>query len=186
MSGGKVLPVGGTGLPVALCPDRSTAVPSRVIARSGTLGPVLAALVAKEHRMILFFFGLAAGLHDLAALEAAAAVVAGAPVTIDRRLRLAACPAPAITRGAAGLTIACLDPAWRINVPAQPLAPIVKRGDTVSVAVGGPGFHVAVEGIAESDASVGGRLRIRSAAGGHLIAIVLADGSLAIPGYTLP
>lgn len=140
--------------------------------------------------MILFLLGLTAGLtaglHDLATLEIAAAAVAGGPVTIDRRLRLAACPAPLIVRATTGMTIACDAPAWRITVPVQPLAPIIKRGDTVSVAAAGAGFHVAIDGIAESDASLGGRVRIRSSTGGHLTAIVLADGSLAIPGYTLP
>ena len=132
----------------------------------------------------------AAALHDLAALEAQVASIAGAPVAIDRRLRLAQCSAPpVIARAAAGLSVECASPPWRIYVAAQRLAslvPMVRRGDPVSVAASGRGFSVSVDGVAENDASVGSRVRVRDGGGAHLTAVVLPDGSLAAPGYTLP
>lgn len=136
--------------------------------------------------MILFLVGFAAALHDLADLEASASAVAGASVTIDRRLRLAACPDPQIARLAASIAIVCTAPAWRIVVPVQSLAPLIRRGDAVSIAASGPGFRVAIDGIAEADAAAGSRVRVRSTAGTHLTALVMSDGSLAMPGYTLP
>lgn len=132
---------------------------------------------------------LAAAFHDLAALEADAAAVAGAPVAIDRRLRLGQCAdPPLIARSGGGLTIACTAPAWRIYVATQRLAPatpLVRRGDPVSIAAGGAGFEVAIDGIAETDAAAGARIRVATGRG-HLTAVVRPDGSLVAPGYNSP
>ena len=136
--------------------------------------------------MILLLLGLTAALHDLADLEASASAVAGSSVMIDHRLRLAACADPQITRLTAGVAIACTAQAWRIVVPVQPLAPIIRRGDAVSIAASGPGFRVAIDGVAEADAAVGSHIRVRAAAGAHLTALVMPDGSLVMPGYTSP
>jgi len=136
--------------------------------------------------MLLHLVAIVA-FHDLAALEAEASAVAGAPVTIDRRLRLAQCEAdPAIARSSTGLSIECTTPTWRIFVASQRLAPVIRRGDAVSIAVKGPGFDVTVDGTAETDATPGSRLRVRDRSGGHLTAIVQSDGSLTAPGYNLP
>lgn len=135
--------------------------------------------------MLLYAIAIVA-FQDLAALEATAGAVAGTPVTIDRRLRLAQCAEPpAIARTGGGLSVGCAAPPWRIFVASQRLAPIIHRGDPVTVAAKGPGFDVTLDGTAETDATPGTRLRVRSASGGHLTAFVEPDGSLTA-GYTLP
>ncbi len=135
--------------------------------------------------MLLYAVAIIA-FQDLAALEVEAAAVAGTPVTIDRRLHLAQCEAPpAITRTSGGIGIDCTAPSWRITVPVQRLAPIVRRGDAVSVVARGPGFDVTLDGTADADAAPGSRVRV-TAAGGHLTAVVQSDGSLVATGYNLP
>ncbi len=136
--------------------------------------------------MLLYAVAIVA-LQDLGRLEAEASVVAGAPVTIDRRLHLAQCSSPPILApGSGGLSVACAAPAWRIVVPLQTLAPTIHRGDPVSVIASGAHFDVTIDGIAEADASPGSRLRVRDRSGGHLSAVVRPDGSLSAPGYNLP
>lgn len=125
-------------------------------------------------------------LQDLAALEAEASAVAGAPVTIDRRLHLAQCDTvPAMTPGRAGIGIACVAPVWRIVVPLQTLAPIIHRGDPVSVTASGAHFDVTIDGIAEADAAPGTSIRVKDRNGGHLSAVVRPDGTVSAPGYNL-
>jgi hypothetical protein len=136
--------------------------------------------------MLLYAVAIVA-FHDLAALEAAASAVAGAPVSIDRRLRLAQCAAPpGFTQTGLGLSVECASPPWRIFVASQRLEPIIHRGDAVSVGARGPGFDVSIDGTAEADAAPGARLRVRDRSGGHLTALVRPDGSLTAPGYNLP
>ena len=73
----------------------------------------------------MFLYAVAMiAFHDLTGLEAEASTVAGSPVTIDRRLRLAQCAAdPVIARTASGLSIACTASVWRILVSFQRLVP---------------------------------------------------------------
>lgn len=135
----------------------------------------------------MFLYAVAMiAFHDLTGLEAEASTVAGSPVTIDRRLRLAQCAAdPVIARTASGLSIACTASVWRILASFQRLVPKICRGDPVQIAASGPGFSVTIDGIAEADAAPGTRLRVRDASGSHS-AVVRPDGSLAAPGYNLP
>jgi hypothetical protein len=135
--------------------------------------------------MLLYAVAIVA-LHDLAALEAEASAVAGAPVTIDRRLHLAQCSSPpafAPTRG--GIGIACAVPPWRIVVPLQTLGQIIHRGDPVSVTASGAHFDVTIDGIAEADATPGTSFRVKDRNGGHFSAVVRPDGSISAPGYNL-
>lgn len=126
-------------------------------------------------------------MHDLITLVAQIAAFAGSPPQLDPRLQLAACPAPVVGWAAthAAVIVECHDPVWRIFVPVRvsSAAPLIRRGDAISVATGGSGFRVAIEGIADNDASIGMRLRVKTAAGAHLTGIVGADGSVALPGY---
>lgn len=136
--------------------------------------------------MLLYAVAIIA-LQDLATLEAEASAVAGAPVTIDRRLQLAQCTTtPVITPGRAGLGIACAAPVWRIVVSLQMVAPIIHRGDPVSVTASGAHFDVTIDGIAEADAAPGTSIRVKDRNGGHFSATVRPDGSLSAPGYNLP
>ncbi|MBB4632833.1 flagellar basal body P-ring formation chaperone FlgA [Sphingosinicella soli] len=75
----------------------------------------------------------------------------------------------------------------RTNVVIAPNA--VKRGDPVQIRSGGTGIEVAVEGVAEQDAPVGGRVRVRVrnvASGSRIQTIVVSPGIVALPGYKNP
>jgi flagellar basal body P-ring formation protein FlgA len=90
---------------------------------------------------------------------------------VDRRLKLAACPqALTVDPPASGLVAVRCDPlGWRIHarIDGPPATvsfstPIViKRGDPVTVDFVAPGFSVSAQGIAESDARAGDRVRVR-------------------------
>ncbi|UAJ08686.1 flagella basal body P-ring formation protein FlgA [Glacieibacterium megasporae] len=136
--------------------------------------------------MLLYAVAIVA-LQDLAALEVEASAVAGGTVAIDRRIHLAQCNTPpAMTPVRGGIGLACSLPIWRIVVPLQMVAPIIHRGDPVSVTASGAHFDVTIDGIAEADAAPGTSIRVRDRNGGHLSAVVRPDGSLSAPGYNLP
>ena len=118
----------------------------------------------------------AGALADLAAIDTAVAAFAGAPAQpVDRRLRLAACAAP--------LALAWHGPqrdrvrvecpvagGWRLFVPlaagagmaAEPAAPVVTRGDAISITVSGGGFAVSQPGEALESGAVGAWIRVRT------------------------
>lgn len=125
-------------------------------------------------------------MHDLIALAAQIAAFTGSPPQLDPRLQLAECTTPVITWAAthAAVVAECREPAWRIFVPLRVpgTAPLIRRGDTVSVGAVGAGFRVAVEGIAQNDAGIGMRLQVKTASGARLTGIVAADASVALPG----
>lgn len=128
-------------------------------------------------------------MHDLIALAAQIAAFAGSPPQLDPRLQLAACPVPSISWTAthAAVVAACADPAWRVFVPLRgaSAAPLIRRGDAVTVTTGGTGFRVAVDGIAGNDAAIGMRLHVTTIAGAHLTGVVEADGSVVLPGDSI-
>ena len=115
-------------------------------------------------------------LADLNAIDNAVAAFAGAPAApVDRRLRLATCTAP--------LSLAWHGPqrdrvrvdcpvagGWRLFVPllagtglsAEPAAPVVTRGDAVSITVSGGGFAVSQPGEALEGGPVGAWIRVRT------------------------
>jgi flagellar basal body P-ring formation protein FlgA len=88
---------------------------------------------------------------------------------VDRRLKLTTCPEPLkIDTPAYGASVVhCASVGWRLRIlvdsaTATTAAPIViKRGDPVSVNFVAPGFSVTTSGIAESEARVGERVRVR-------------------------
>lgn len=97
----------------------------------------------------------------------------GPAAGIDRRLKLAACPtrpefdAPRLN----AVAIRCPATGWRIRVPltrgdavgtAQAVAaPVVLRGDAVSVVAAGRGFTVSQAGVAQENGAPGERIRVR-------------------------
>jgi flagella basal body P-ring formation protein FlgA len=109
--------------------------------------------------------------QNLDTIDARAADVSGGTVRpVDRRLKLAAC-AEALTADApvmGAVTVGCAALGWRVRVLVDGAAKVasdrpivIKRGDPVSVNFVAPGFSVTTSGIAESDARVGERVRVR-------------------------
>lgn len=115
--------------------------------------------------------GLAGNFQNLDAINARAVETSGGPVSpVDRRLKLAACPealqADPLSLGA--VTVRCASLGWRVRVltamaqasdHSTPI--IIKRGDPVSVHFVAPGFSVTTSGIADSEARIGERVRVR-------------------------
>lgn len=134
-----------------------------------------------------------------ARVVAALGVEIGAPggpiAPIDRRLKLARCPAPAtIDPPALGaLAIRCEAIGWRIRVPmtrvaAAPAAakaePVVRKGDPVELFVETGTFSVSTEAIAQEDGAMGDRIRVKSDPKSPvMIAEVVDDGRVRLPGY---
>jgi flagella basal body P-ring formation protein FlgA len=114
----------------------------------------------------------------------------GAIAPVDTRLKLAACAAPQLewhTDAHDAVVVRCMAPEWKIYVsvlaPPRPkpvaavVAPaaaapavvtppvkpeiVIKRGDTVTLESGGPGFSITRDGVAMSDAPAGGRVMIK-------------------------
>jgi flagellar basal body P-ring formation protein FlgA len=89
---------------------------------------------------------------------------------VDNRLKLARCPEPLTVNAPAlgSIAVHCHRLGWRVRVlidgaaATVTMAPVViKRGDPVSVNFVAPGFSVTTSGIAESDARIGERVRVR-------------------------
>jgi flagella basal body P-ring formation protein FlgA len=101
-------------------------------------------------------------------------VVGGARAPVDRRLRLAACAGPLALNwyGAPGqaVKVSCPDAgSWQIYVNilaaapvAKASAPIVARGETVTVAVRGRGFTVQRQGEAMEAGAEGDWIKVRT------------------------
>jgi flagellar basal body P-ring formation protein FlgA len=107
--------------------------------------------------------------HD--SIDARAADATGSRVRpVDRRLKLAACPEPlqADPPALGAVAVRCASLGWRVRVlvdgaavplVTQPL--VIKRGDPVSVNFVAQGFSVTTTGIAETEARLGERVRVR-------------------------
>lgn len=125
---------------------------------------------------------VAAGFHDLAAIDAEVAQFTGAPQgvsggarqPVDRRLKLAQCPMPLAFEwyGNAHQTVLVRCPVangWRLFVPIEGASPgvkaepIVARGEAVSIAIQGAGFTVSRQGEALDAGAVGEWIRVRPA-----------------------
>lgn len=114
---------------------------------------------------------MAGDFQNLEAIEARAADAAGSRVRpVDRRLKLAACPEPlqADLPALGAVAVRCASLGWRVRVlvegSAVPLVTepiLIKRGDPVTVNFIAPGFSVTASGIAESEARLGERVRVR-------------------------
>ncbi len=113
----------------------------------------------------------AGAFQDLDAVNASATQAAGGIIRpVDRRLKLAACPDVLVADPPAlgAVIVRCPALGWRLRVltdssaaPAENSPIVIKRGDPVSVNFVAPGFSVTTNGIAESEARIGERVRVR-------------------------
>lgn len=143
--------------------------------------PAILALALAQSAAPALANPLASSLADLAAIDLAVAgftgaapgAAGGAASPVDRRLRLAACRLP-LALGWYGaqrdsVQVACPGPGgWRIFVPlagvgrADLAAPVIARGDAVSITVSGGGFAVSQPGEALEGGAVGAWIKVRS------------------------
>ena len=163
--------------------------------------------------MILLALLAAASFQDTSGLDRAVAaftghgvgIEGGARTAVDPRLRLAHCPTVALSwRTAAhdAVVVACAGPDWRIFVPvintapatsgvvrvaaAAPVkaAPVIRRGDPVTIEAGTRGFSITRDGIAMSDAAPGGRFLVRvDDTRTPVQAVAVASGHATLPGW---
>jgi flagella basal body P-ring formation protein FlgA len=140
------------------------------------------------------------GLMPPAELQAQVEAFVGKPALVDPRLLLPACARPdfAVAAGGRSVMVRCTSPDWRVFVPvgeggavapapatlaaeAAPVGlpraqPAVRRGDQVTVEIGGDGFVIGMAAIADADAR-DGRVALRATAGGRrLFGFVGDDG----------
>jgi flagella basal body P-ring formation protein FlgA len=147
---------------------------------------------------------VAQGFEDLEALETRLVAALGAGIgeaggpanPIDRRLKLAACPSPAMfdAPSLGAVTVSCEPLGWRIRVPlarsatvtmaAAKAEPIIRRGDQVEVVAMGGAFTVSTLAIADEDGAPGERIRLRSdRRSSPIFGEVTQDGRVAVTGF---
>ena len=96
---------------------------------------------------------------------------------LDRRLRLAPCPEPAVIDAPAMGAVASAAAPVRAE-------PIIRRGDQVEVVAMTSSFTVSTVGTAEQDGAPGDRIRVRTdRRSAPFVGQVLADGRVALPGF---
>jgi flagella basal body P-ring formation protein FlgA len=136
---------------------------------------------------------------DLAAIDSEVARFTGSPIgapggaarPVDRRLRLRPCPGPLALEWYGlrreTVQVSCpLPGGWRIYVPltagSQPerAAPLVAKGDAVTVTVSGTGFAVSQQGEALEGGGAGEWIKVRLGRGEPLRAQVLRPGAVGI------
>lgn len=128
----------------------------------------------------------------------------GARAPVDARLKLAVCAAPQLEwRSDAhdAVVVRCMAPSWRLFVPvrtppqaprpipavAAPVvkaAPVIRRGDPITVEAGAPGFSITREGVAMGDAAPGARLLVRvDDKKPPIQAVAVEQGLARLPGF---
>jgi flagellar basal body P-ring formation protein FlgA len=136
---------------------------------------------------------------DLAAIDTEVARFTGSPVgapggaaqPVDRRLRLRPCPGPLALQWYGlrrdTVQVSCPVPGgWRIYVPltagsqSEQMAPLVTKGDAVTVIVSGQGFAVSQQGEALEGGGAGEWIKVRLGRGEPLRARVLRPGAVGI------
>ena len=134
--------------------------------------------------------------QDLSEVDRGVAAVARSEGTvatpIDKRLRLARCPEALVVERAEAQALAVRCPAlgWRIRVRLQgaaaslaPLvqdAPVVRRGDPVTLALGGQGFAIETSGVATEDGRLGAVVRVKLDGGTRITSgVVTGPGTVA-------
>lgn len=145
----------------------------------------------------------AGGGTDPAAIDRAVAAFTGAPAgtpggaraVSDPRLRLAPCAAPLAvswhTPARTAVAVECAGPtAWRIFVAVSPVAgagaaaaadaPVVKRGDALTVVVRGRGFSVQQAGEAMEPGAIGQWITVRTSRKGEPLRARIERPGLAV------
>jgi flagella basal body P-ring formation protein FlgA len=131
----------------------------------------------------------------------------GARAPVDPRLRLATCPMVAMswrTDAHDAVVVACAGPSWRIFVPVlappraapaaapvlqpaaavAPAAPVIRRGDPVTIEAGSDGFSITRDGVAMGDAAPGARLMVKVDDTPRPVqAVAVAAGRATLPGW---
>lgn len=136
----------------------------------------------------------AAPFADLAAIDhAVSGFAGGAAIPVDRRLRLDSCGSPLAlswrTQRRDTVLVECPDAGgWRLFVPVnigsgnEAAAPVINRGDAVTIAVAGAGFSVSQPGEAMESGAVGSWIRVRNTVRGQAMrAQVVRPGMVAVP-----
>ena len=111
---------------------------------------------------------------DLADLDRQVSAFVGAPtLPVDRRLRLARCAAPLALSwygaGQGAVQVRCpLAGGWTLYVPLAKAdaaeAPAVRRGDAVTISIGGEGFAISQPGEALEAGAQGAWIKVRGLA----------------------
>ncbi len=147
-----------------------------------------------------------AGLMAPAALQMQVEAFSGQTALVDPRLLLPACARPdfAWASGGRSVMVHCAAPEWRVFIPVgeggavapmpvnavmpsprrEPAGPAIRRGDRISLEVGGAGFVIAMDAVAEAD-SRDGRVALRPVAGGRrLYGVIDDDGHVRLRGLS--
>ena len=157
---------------------------------------------------IITLVGGLLGLMAPAVLQSQVEAFSGQAALVDPRLLLPVCARPDFVWaiGGGSVMVRCAAPEWRVFVPVGPglglgsavaaavlpaftprpdaEAPAVRRGDRVTLEVGGDGFVIGMEAVAEADAR-DGRVTLRAASGGRrLTGVVGADGRVRLRGLS--
>ena len=139
----------------------------------------------------------------IAALGAGIGQPGGPATSIDRRLKLAACPASVQIDPPAMGAVALRCPAanWRIRVPIARLSGtsgtqmggpgnparadmVVRRGDPVDLVAETNGFSVSVGATAQEDGAPGSRIRVKAdGKNSPIFAEVIEAGRVKLPGF---
>lgn len=144
----------------------------------------------------------ALGIEDPAAIDREVAAFTGQPIgapggaarPIDRRLRLASCSAPLTLSwhgdAHASILVECPDAGgWHIYVATAPgnarqvaAAPVIERGQAVTVALTGNGFSVSQPAEALESGAIGAWIKVRTQAKADPIqAQVVRPGLVEVP-----
>jgi flagella basal body P-ring formation protein FlgA len=146
------------------------------------------------------------GLLAPATLQMQVEAFAGQAALVDPRLLLPACARPdfAWASGGRSVMVRCAAPEWRVFIPVgeagstvpvlvnppmpspapEPAGPAIRRGDRVSLEIGGAGFVIAMDAVAEADAR-DGRVALRPVAGGRrLTGLIDDDGHVRLRGLS--
>jgi flagella basal body P-ring formation protein FlgA len=131
----------------------------------------------------------------------------GPLVSIDRRMRLTACPTGIQIDPPSGnaVTVRCTTAGWRLRVPlkvgnniasgaqnqgtgmgsyAQARPADIRKGDPVQLVAQGDAFSISVDATAMEDANIGGRVRVSTGGkGGTLFAQVVDIGRVQLMGF---
>lgn len=156
----------------------------------------------------------AAPFQDVGGLDRAVSAFTGRPVgvpggaraPVDPRLKLAPCPTVSInwrTEAHDAVVVSCLGPEWKIYVPvvadasrpsaapaAAPMrpvaaAPVIRRGDPVTIEAGNAGFAITRDGVAMGDAAPGARVAVRvEGAKAPVQAVAIEPGRATLPGWS--